>query len=137
MCLYTKDVEPRIARRNIRVWKEVSWFSRNSMWVPPIYSYAGELEYNKILAPYNLLSNEKVQHLKVILDKDYFSGMEEMRIEQGFHAYRKIKHGELTLKIAIIPRGYEYCVGLDNDIVSSQIIVFKDFWDYIKWRLFR
>lgn len=55
------------------------------------------------------------------------------KINEGFYAYIN-NGGGPGLRYAIIPRGAEYCLGVGNDIVANQMIVFsskKKFDKYI------
>ena len=60
---------------------------------------------------------------------------ERVVIRVGFHLYDNIRdaetsyvfyHGGEHIKPAIIPKGAEYCIGDDGDIVANKIIVFEN-----------
>ena len=47
------------------------------------------------------------------------------------------KHNIFVWKEISNQEGSEYCLGVYGDIVASKMIVFRTWWNYIKWRLFR
>lgn len=57
-------------------------------------------------------------------------------IHKGFHAVRSLEYLEDeydNLKYAIIPKGAEYCIGKDDDIVANKMIVFSSKKKYEKY----
>ena len=125
MCLYIKDgCNIEIAKKDIVTFKDViSW--KKQGW-EPTYRGCELYKYNKVLTarkyPYTPI--DTIEHLKAISD---------VIIEEGFHL--KVKKTHSCNKICIIPKGSEICYGINNNIVSLHIIVFKNRLSYLKYRL--
>lgn len=125
MCLFIKNgCHIEIAKKDIVTFKNVLK-RKNNCWEP--HCRGSELyKYNKVLTarkfPY--ASKNTIEHLKAIND---------VRIEEGFHS--RVKRTSSCNKICIIPKGSEICYGDSNDIVSLHIIVFKNIFSYLKYRL--
>ena len=124
MCLIVKeDSEIRVAEEPIAVFKRVDrgFFC----WYSPMYDRETKRKYNKKL--------KACDHLKIR------SGIIERAITEGFHAFRTIsapQHSHCTFpKFAVIPKGAEYCYGKYDDVVATEIIVFRtkrQFYKYLK-----
>ena len=112
MCLIPES-EIKVAEENIRVYKKVN-ISVDS-WIPSITGI-GIYKFNEVI--------KAVDNLKPV--KSSLSSLEV--IITGFHAFSdKIElPGYPEKPNAIIPRGSEYCLGRNGDIVANQIIVFRD-----------
>lgn len=137
MCLTCKE-GIKIATKNFKVYKNVyeKTYEKN-LWSPPIFNAFGPYEFNKLIVA------EKREDIGGWLDKHYVNNpIEHLEIknnvtsnyiENGFHAYLDKGRRETHRKICIIPIGAEYCIGYDREIVSNQIIVFRNRWEYFKW----
>lgn len=115
MCLYIKygDVTPRIAEEDITIYKilQVRFHNRKIQLVSPYY----EMEY-KIGRTY-----------KTKMKSNPYDSNE---INEGFHSFiRYSKALRETLNVAypniivngIIPKGSQYFLGINEDIVSNRI----------------
>ena len=73
-----------------------------------------------------------MKHL-IPVPKQYLTG-----IDAGFHSFTT-RSSTLSSRypnvICIIPKGAEYCIGVANEIVSTQLIVFKHKWNYLWYKL--
>ena len=135
MCLFTTQIEPKIAKHNIKCWKFINDWTYKT-WVPVYIYETGELSYNCVLKPKNKQGKE-LEHLNII-KSNY--------VEEGFYAYKKkpdpnmITYNtfrlrrNLKLVRVIIPKGSEY-IENHTEIVALEMIVFRTWWDYIKWGL--
>lgn len=137
MCLYLKEGEKvRVARKNILVKKWVIPTINSNSWFPVFREETGELEFNKVLKAKCLDSEMKLVDLDGLKVN---GGM----IDSGFHSYRlfadpfSFYKRSGTKYYAVIPRGSEYAKGGYGDIVSTQIIVFSNLWEYLKWKLLK
>lgn len=130
MCLYIKEgCKPEIAKKDIVCYKRVD--DHITYWKPRIYTYNTKYSYsyNKILTAESC-SNGKIhsiQHLEMEMFMDY------SKINEGFHA-RYIGKSSL-LKTCIIPKGTEYCLGKDDDIVAVNMIVFRTMLGYYWYKI--
>ena len=113
MCLYAKlghDIE--IADRPIIVKKIISRDCK-FLWFKFLESFVRKTihRYNRVL--------KAVKHLKI---------EENRSIHMGFHAYV----GDIgsipddIFRYAIIPKGSEYCLGINNEIVANKMIIFDN-----------
>lgn len=130
MCLVAKDKKILIAKKDILVYKTV--FDKHGEWTG-IFFDRRCYEYNTSVRAerYTVFGDKGIEHL-------YFSYRNS--VDEGFHAYRiKKKHFYMRhyteMKKAIIPKGSEYVIGEEDDIVSSDIIVFRTNKDYVKYRI--
>lgn len=128
MCLYIKEgCHIETAKKDKVTFKDVI-DQKDHGWEP---SYRGcELyEYNKVLTarklPYTPI--DTIEHLQEECER------EKSVICEGFHS--RVKKTRFCNKICIIPKGSEICYGEYNDIVSLHIIVFKNTFSYLKYRL--
>ena len=137
MCLVLKEGESvRIAKKNILVKKWIRPKNSNS-WVPVLREETGELEFNKVLSAKYLDSEMRLVDLEGlrVVDEVYHP-----YIESGFHSYclfaRVHPFSVSEFKYyAVIPKGSEYAIGCNDDMVSTQIIVFSNIWRYLTWKL--
>jgi hypothetical protein len=155
MCLVVKNEKHpiQIATKDIKVWKIIREVSNSSFhWEPVEISGTGDYKCNEVLKARKLIYSKilqtqkpkpvkliEIESLEVLIK--YMNDDETILIiNEGFHSHvkkqgpRKFK-GNRVWRRAIIPAGSEYSLGNDNDIVSSRIIVFSNFWYYITYRL--
>ena len=123
MCLIVKEgCKIEIAEKDITTYKYID--SYKDYWCGIYYSVPRFL-YNEIQRAQYLDSetwlSSDLKHLVSYLDNIY----------EGFHS--QVINTNAIQKICVIPKGSEYCLGNDNDIVSNQIIVFKTKEDYDKY----
>lgn len=126
MCLFVQEnSEIQIATYPIAVFKRVN--SGLFFWYSPMYDIETKRKYGVRL--------KACDHLKIRL----FGYNNKRTIEEGYHAFTFISAPHNTLctlpKFAVIPKGAEYCLGRDNDIVATEIIVFRtkrQFYKYLK-----
>ncbi len=120
MCLIPID-EIRIAETDILCYKNI-FLDESDLWRSPVQGTR---------FPYN-------EPLVAEKDEDFHLTLIKGEISNGFHSYiteilfEPILAG-LSLKPCVIPKGSEYCLGINNEIVSSHIIVFKTNKDYDKY----
>ena len=126
MCLVVKygcDIE--IAQSDIKVYKLVE--KHCDYWDPVYISGYKHFKYGEPIAPLNScfhpIKNLEIYHYRY-LDQ----------ICEGFHS-RVTKHEYVTNTICIIPKGSEICYGDSDDIVSNQLIVFKNYFQYLMYKL--
>lgn len=122
MCLIIKeDCEIETAKKDITTYKKVRVVN-DSFWSGIFFG--GRFRFNKL--------EKAVTKLSINI-----FGTE---IDEGFHSFKRLHNNYITygkLVICIIPKGSEYCLGTEDDIVSNQIIVFRTFFDYIKYKLWK
>lgn len=131
MCLIVKEgCKIEIAEKDITTYKYIN--SYKDYWYGIFYSYPRFL--------YNEIQKAKCLNLYESLDinLEHLQGEkcgDEIIINEGFHSHvnRCTINTDTKQNICIIPKGSEYCLGDDNDIVSNQIIVFKTKEDYDKY----
>lgn len=123
MCLYTTSKKIQTATKDITVYKIGHHNLHQDGLVSPYYKF----HYK-----WNTLYKEEP-----LVIETYAGGVNE--VLKGFHAYTEhiLMYNQNYIHYAIIPKGAEYCVGLDGDIVSNQIIVFKDETQYLLSKLKR
>jgi hypothetical protein len=148
MCLIPKEVNGKtiqIAEQDIVCYKYV--FAGKKKWMPAYSPLPREYVYNKILTAekYNMIQStmgvipsHRYSKIKSLTCRLAYG---EMFIEEGFHA---ILRGEdvpfmdkiyKRTKICVIPKGTEICYGDNDDIVAVNMIVFKNVFHYIKYRI--
>lgn len=149
MCLTVKSGEvARKASHNILVKKIVKPIKSIPLqWVPICISNTGAYEFNKVLQARYVGENGKLEYVWKLGIRLFIDNAGEWyKIEEGFHSfglfsyirggYRDIyKNGDAVCYLAVIPRGSEYAKGNNGDIVSTKIIVFSSFRQYILWKL--
>lgn len=109
MCLYTKATAPKIAKKDITVYKKV-YLDGSGALVSPYMSM-----------PYKFNKRYKLGRSLAILGGSVY---------EGFHAYSNKKVGFVNLEHfryllvkAIIPKGSEFVKGEWGEIVSNQFIL--------------
>ena len=154
MCLYLKNDRPKTAKRDIVCFKLVRVRETcPRIWFSP---FMGSLHmYDNVInamRTFHDQEDELVEKLEVIpvgeLDFTclaYKNATEKIR--EGMHAYvrpfrrrlyrKKLKPGELRWKIAVIPKGTEYCYGLtptgERSVVAVKMAVFRNVWSFLKY----
>ena len=122
MCLVIPYGESiRIANEDITVYKFV--LRRWNRWVPPV-KRNHKFKYNTILTALDKCGNP-IEHL-------VRTGYRNDIICEGFHCDTI---DSCTNSFCIIPKDAEYCYGIDNEIVSTKLIVFKYRWNYWWYKL--
>jgi len=160
MCLTVKEgCKPEIAEKDILCFKIVRECSMET-WRPYYISIGYKKlatidKYKMMTFPYNIVINAKkisypnpptveiisdIKHLEVcdLVPEGIYSSVET--IYNGFHSNRNFLSACFhniggSIKLCIIPEGSEYCLGDDHDIVSTQLIVFSNLKEYIKYKL--
>ena len=121
MCLIVKEgCKIETAKEDITTYKKVM-IQDDFLWSGVFYG--GRFRFNKL--------EKTVTNLSINECKN---------IEEGFHSFKRSRDNYIIfgkLVICIIPKGSEYCLGKSGDIVSNQIIVFRTFFDYIKYKLWK
>jgi hypothetical protein len=128
MCLIVKEgCKPEIARKDITCWKRVVTKLLYGNWMPVIFAgIYRTFPLNKVATALKDYK-EPISHLEIEEAWDLKT------IDYGFHA--KTKFVNLNYNICVIPAGAEYCLGTDNEIVATQIIVFDTYANYIRYVL--
>lgn len=143
MCLIVKEnAKIKIAHKPILTWKYVSAYPTN--WSSMLYNTDEVHEYGvpcqgnkKIVAGYEI-KKEAIEHLEIRSPMHTYHGM----VSYGFHSYYsplKLRreycnaHVNYQMRPCVIPKGSETVDGVDGDVVSTQIIVFKNLWQAIKY----
>lgn len=126
MCLFVKrGCHPEIASKDIVCWKRVGTKHLHGKWVPVIFTGSYRtFPLNKVATALKD-DKEPISHLEI--DEVFET------IDYGFHA--ETKFGTLGYNICIIPTGAEYCLGINNEIVATQMIVFDTYTNYIRYAL--
>lgn len=125
MCLTVKvGCKIETTQNDIKVYKLVNKYV--NYWRPIYRQESIDFEYGKLLTALD-------EELNLIekLDSSFYNS-----IYVGFHS-RVTKHHYVTNTICIIPKGSEICYGDDDDIVSTQLIVFKNRLQYLMYKLKR
>lgn len=113
--------KPEIAQEDITCWKTVNMLG-DDKWVAPVRGTFHN--YDEVLTACDRLSMKPFHDTYGVL---YYL------IEEGFHAYGNIDDAEYkvnlfktrTLVKCTIPAGAEYCLGANNEIVATKMIVHK------------
>ena len=108
-----------------------------------------EKDNNNFLTPYKKCSIqfENGQFFQV-MDGEKVLDLDFIYIEKGIHAYYRENTAKeknailneassfLTFKVhyAVIPKGCEYCLGIEDEIVSTDMIIFETDEDYRKYK---
>lgn len=148
MCLIVKEgCKPEIAEKDILCFKVVEEYSMET-WIPCYISTTMTFSYNTVINakkisypnPPTVEIISDIKHLEVcnLVPEDIYQAVET--IYNGFHSNRDFLSACFHniggfIKICIIPKGAEYCLGNDHDIVSTQLIVFSNLKEYIKYKL--
>lgn len=155
MCLILKKSSTDIAKRNIVCWKVVDPIKDSvpPQWLPKQIPDTGAYEFNKVCKARKIGWSEVMTPVKESVRKSRGVSKRVLReidrleikrqdghltIEEGFHAFRTYKKPKLlNFKFypCIIPKGSEYGLGINSDIVSTRIIVFSSFIKFLKYLL--
>ena len=124
MCLIIKSGEsPYIIKRDKTVVKEIIDSRDGEHWTP-YYQAAPLFPYDKEITALDR-SGDELGHLVV----------DWRCISEGFHSYRiRINTLYHDSAICIIPKGAEICYGINNQVVSTKIIVFSSFRKYLQYK---
>lgn len=129
------------------VWKVVH-IANEDNWIGPFQRYTYH-KFEECLKAKEITSSGTVPIKHLIITENFYG---DKVIKYGFHASRsfykaksnvsvfaKYRNFEIGLNMitvpCIIPKGAEYCKGDYHEIVSTDIIVFKNFRDLIKNRI--
>ena len=141
MCLRVKKgCRPEIAKKDITTWKYVvDTFNVNRSWKPVFRG--GYLPYDEPVTAEEW--NERCDRVPVSkLHVREYASVKYGEIFTGFHSLRNLwgvfnmlgvlgHMRQYSLKWCIIPKGAEYCKGTHGEIVSTGIIVFRSFSNYL------
>lgn len=121
MCLMVlPGCKPEIAQEDITCWKNVRMFGYDE-WMAPVRGTFHN--YDEVLTACDRLRMARYT----------MYGVYNYVIEVGFHAYTNIDVAEYkvnlyktrTLVECTIPKGAEYCLGANDEIVANRMIVHK------------
>lgn len=128
MCLIVSiehhpDLKPKTAKTDLRVYKILTQVS--GCWFTP---------YQSVRLKFNL--QNKIRYKSTIdAPLSHSSGLSYCaRISRGIHSFysyvfainEKRWCGPGTVFYAVIPKGSKYYIGVEGDIVSSQLIIFRN-----------
>ena len=131
MCLLTKH-KIRLAKRDITVTRTVIKLTENT-WCGYFYSYTDFL-FNEIVTARTIDGKEITNLIQTptCCDSSWYT------IEEGFHSKRildPLDYNCIPIEyICIIPKGSEYCYGINSEVVSTKIIVFSSYKEYFKYK---
>lgn len=113
-----------IAQKDIKVYKFVKkhW----NHWNPRYRQEHIRFKYCKLITALD-------KDLKPI-EKLTICHYPQKEIFEGFHS-RVTNRDCIANTVCIIPKGSEFCYGDDDDIVSTQLIVFKNRFQYLMYKL--
>lgn len=126
MCLVVKDgCKVEKAKNDIKVYKFIK--KHRNYWNPWYQQESVRFNYCQPIKALGVdlhpIKNLTIYHFRLI-----------DAICEGFHS-RVNSSGYQTNTICIIPKGSEICYGDKNDIVSTQLIVFKNHFQYLMYKL--
>lgn len=142
MCLTVlPGCKPQIAKHDITCWKYVVEEGL-SRWSGPYYG--GKFEYGKRVVAEAVWKMKTVGRLRV---ERYLTtrGKKIKCVDEGFHSFMNpvgawlfnVSRGDWLLykklKWCVIPKGAEYCKGRESQMVSTDIVVFRSFGDYLSY----
>ena len=130
MCLFSKEVIPRIAQEDIECFKILR--KENGQWITPYRDYP--IEFNVELTA---KGEEDSSFLDIFgfykVDKGYFHSCISKESTQEYakeirvaYTRRRCKCPSLTGFKAIIPKGSKYYIGTRGDICSNKLIILKE-----------
>lgn len=136
MCLFVpEDGKIEEAKKDIKVYKSVLNLDDETGWRSPCFFT--HFDYNKVETARD--GKTPIEHLS-IKSKSVELNCKGC-IYEGFHSMLKkddVVFGEVTdLRTCIIPKGSEYCIGRDGDVVSVKLVVFEKWFDYVVFKLKR
>lgn len=125
MCLITNQSEPFIASRDIKCYKMLRRRITKGYVTPFI---------NATILFKNGVCIQQCDKFGISCSKD---GINKLYIFEGIHSsIYDIFDNFYCFKIAIIPKGTQYYVGNDNDLVSLKLIIFKNKFRYWIYKTF-
>lgn len=133
MCLIVKQgCKTEIAQKDIVCYKFVE--GHGKYWKPCILGIFGNnagysYPYNKVLTAesYNYGEKYSIQQLEIRCREGLYL------IGEGFHA--RLNKTHYWMNICVIPKGTEYCLGRNNEIVAVNMIVFRSMLGYYWYRI--
>ena len=129
MCLETKKKKVSIAKRDIIVFKSVIGKNNgDNTWRGPFFSEVS-FPLNEVVTAKDYFSKD-IDHL--VLDQ-HGENAKLSCIYRGFHS-RRFLWCLRSDNICIIPKGSEYCRGLNGEVVSKEIIVFSSYKEYFRYK---
>ena len=128
MCLITKKKKVSTAKRDIIVFKSVIGKNNgDNTWKGPFFSEVS-FPLNEVVTARDYFHKE-IDHLVL----DYDKNEKHSYIYRGFHS-RRFLWCLRSDNICIIPKGSEYCRGLNGEVVSKEIIVFSNYIKYFQYK---
>ncbi len=141
MCLFTRQKSPTKAVIDIFGYKWVEENDDPNFWIAPFYGVT--LPYNVRIRA-ELGNYGETPHLKIIPEDKPFSIYGTYgKVNKGFHSYNSESAANSSvlgmsyrtfLRRCVIPKGSEYCDGVNGDIVSTHIIVFSSDEEFEKYK---
>ena len=133
MCLYTKQLEPKIAEEDIEVSKILK--KQNGRWVTPYRNYP--VKFNEVMEAESIYTKEYLlnpYNYKIVYEyreitEGFFHSNNTDEVIKEFqiaHSREKKKCPEVKVFKAIIPKGSEYYVGVRTDICSTKLIILNE-----------
>lgn len=123
MCFYGKknwwqrnfntSIKPKIATKDIEVYKMLTSLG-NGILVSPFQEARYQIGVEKRADMLNIYKEGSSEHF---------------RVEEGLHSYSSLRTARerrcwhTNIYKAIIPKGSEYFIGLDNEVVSKHLII--------------
>ena len=137
MCLRIKDDEfIHLAKKDVVCYKQVTK-TQDGKW-KGFYVGRRSYDFDKVVTAEKRTKNYEYEEIKGLkVEKYEISGIEDMYfIDHGFHALVKKRFPSLRgFNYCIIPAGTEMCYGQCGDVVAVNMIVFKNVFHYIKYRI--
>lgn len=137
MCLRLKDDEfVHLAKKDIVCYKQVTK-TQDGKW-KGFYVGRRSYDFDKVVTAEKRTKNYEYEEIKGLkVEKYEISGREDMYfIDYGFHALVQKRFPSLRgFNYCIIPAGTEMCYGQCGDVVAVNMIVFKNVFHYIKYRI--
>ena len=126
MCLTVKwGSKIEIAQKDIKVYKLIN--KQSDYWNPVCQQEYIKFEYCKLI---KALDNKLKPIKKLNIRTEFYN----KAVFEGFHS--KVTNCDcITNTICIIPKGSQICYGEDDGIVSTQLIVFKNSFQYLMYKL--
>ena len=137
MCLRIKDDEfIHLAKKDVVCYKQVTK-TQDGKW-KGFYVGRRSYDFDKVVTAEKRTKNYEYEEIKGLkVEKYEISRREDMYfIDYGFHALVKKRFPSLRgFNYCIIPAGTDMCYGQCGDVVAVNMIVFKNVFHYIKYRI--
>lgn len=129
MCLRIKDDEfIHLAKKDVVCYKQVTK-TQDGKW-KGFYVGIRSYDFDKVVTAEKRTKNYEYEEIKGLKREDMYF------IDYGFHALVKKRFPSLRgFNYCIIPAGTEMCYGQCGDVVAVNMIVFKNVFHYIKYRI--